>query len=192
MNAFEATPILEDKITELEAIEPSWRNCRACPFSGKCCDGAPLEIFPEEKEAISDYLYRNPDILQYALSRFSQKEKCYFYDKESSKCLIHEVRPLLCRWTPYTAFFEDENRKRYRVHVRDGQCNFITKSIVPLQRVGYMISLSPEDINPGSNQTYLSWPDIPELKPLIDRAVEMVELDDLMLQLESDNPLIKS
>lgn len=181
MDAFTAIPILEGKLTELESSEPSWKNCRACPFSGKCCDGASLNLFPEEKAAISDYLGRNPDVLRYALPRFKQGKKCYFYDKESSKCLIHEVRPLNCRWTPHAAFREEDGR--HSVHVRDNQCNFTKKIVSPLHTTGSTITLSPEDITPGANKTYISWQSISELHPLMERAHEMEPLENLMADL---------
>lgn len=58
----DAIPILNEAISELESIEASWKNCRACPHSGKCCDGAFIKVvFPEEAKAIAEHLIAHPE-----------------------------------------------------------------------------------------------------------------------------------
>lgn len=181
MDAFSAIPILESKISHLESREESWKNCRACPFSGKCCDGATLIVFPEEKLAIHKYLESNPDILQYATTRYKQNKTCYFYNKESSKCLIHEVRPLNCRWTPYAAF--QDGNGGVSVNIRSAQCDFTKVSIPSAHAQGNMTFLPIKFSSTEANNVYLNWQSITELYPLMARADEMVELETLMVEL---------
>ncbi len=178
MDAFEAIPILENKIAALELKEESWKRCRACPFNGKCCDGASVDMFPEEREAITVYLDNNPDVKSYALTRYSQGKKCVFYDKDASSCLIHEVRPLNCRWTPYTAF--NVGGGQLSVHIRDSQCNFTTTIIQDEFSSENTITLPMRKDGPEFNNVYLRWRKITELHPLMQRADEMINIDVLM------------
>lgn len=181
MDAFEAIPLLQKRVEELEAAEGSWKNCRACPFSGKCCDGAPLILFPEEADAIAEHLRDVPDVLEFALSRFKRGKKCYFYDKESSKCRIHNVRPLNCRWTPYVAFQQADGS--HLVHLRDANCGFTDRRVAINPGDDGIISLEPSTLKEGENTKYLSWQSMLDLRPLMLRANEMIELEVLMSKL---------
>lgn len=180
MDVRDAIPILDHAIAELENIEPSWKNCRTCPHSGKCCDGAFIEVvFPEEATAIATYLRDHPAKLEYAKKRAEESKNCYFYDSTARQCLIHEVRPILCRWTPYTAI------KQYGAPVhanyRDANCEF--KQVSPLDKV--------KDIKPGfieivpfpglgKGQKMLHLQGITPLHPLLRRSNECVDMNDVM------------
>ncbi|KAB7703681.1 hypothetical protein GBN33_00030 [Plesiomonas shigelloides] len=181
MDAFDAIPILESKISILESQEESWKNCRACPFNGKCCDGATLIAFPEEIELIKKQLKRDQDVLAYAISRYKKGKACYFYDKESSRCLIHDVRPLNCRWTPYVAF--SGNGCEFNVNIRSSSCDFSIQTISCEKVEGNLISLPKGMSSSDVNTLYLHWQSIVELHPLMKRASEMIELKTLMMEL---------
>ncbi|HGY2353400.1 TPA: YkgJ family cysteine cluster protein [Citrobacter farmeri] len=176
MEVIEAIPILEKAILELESIDPSWKNCRECPHSGKCCDGAFIQvIFPEEAKAISDYLTANPDKLAYAEQRAAMHENCYFHDPKANKCLIHDVRPILCRWTPYTA---TTGGGSLNVKLRDKQCNF--SSVSPFNSVR---GLKPGFIeifqiaNPQKKTRFIHLQGLTDLHPLLQRSSETVDMD---------------
>lgn len=181
MDAFAAIPILEQKVAELEVAEPSWTNCPSCPFSGKCCDGATLLLFPEENLSLLERLSQDTQVLQYALSRFSEKKPCYFYDKQASSCRIHYVRPLNCRWTPYAEFQQSDGR--HSLHVRSAECDF-TKRVVDATPMA-VNQLSVDNVSPGANKIYLSWQSISELHPLMQRSAEMISLESVMSELAS-------
>ncbi|NHQ80292.1 YkgJ family cysteine cluster protein [Chromobacterium vaccinii] len=181
MDAFRAIPILESKVSDLEAQEESWKNCRACPHEGKCCDGATLIAFPEEIAAIREYIKNNLDVLQYAVSRYRKKKPCYFYDKESTKCLIHEVRPLNCRWTPYAAF--PDGNGGIQVNIRSVRCDFKIATIPSAQIKNNMVSLPAHLSSIEVNNVYLNWQSLTEFYPLMARAKEMVALETLMMGL---------
>ena len=133
----DAIPILNEAISELESIEASWKNCRACPHSGKCCDGAFIKVvFPEEAKAIAEHLIAHPEKLVYAKERASRSKNCYFHNPHANECLIHSVRPILCRWTPYTA---TTGGNSFVAQIRDERCNF-----TPVRKID-----SLKDIKPG-------------------------------------------
>lgn len=179
MRAKEAIPLLELKILELEAEEESWKNCKSCPFSGKCCDGAPLIIWPEEKEEIVNYLRMHEGIKKFALSRYKKNEKCYFYDRDAKACLIHAVRPLNCRWTPYTVFHDPNSG--YSGMIRDSNCNFyrMTKADLITRNKNGLIEIKTAGVQ-GGNSKYIVWQEILELYPLMRRSNELVALESLM------------
>ncbi|WP_442962479.1 YkgJ family cysteine cluster protein [Pseudomonas sp. BLCC-B112] len=180
MDAREAIPILNQAIAELEGIEPSWKNCRACPHSGKCCDDAFINlIFPEEALAIAEYLKAHPETHSYAKNRAARKKSCYFHDPKASQCLIHEVRPILCRWTPYTAVKPPGGQIAARL--RDEECNFTSVSNfnpVVLIRPGF-IEIRPA-FGIGRSQKMLHLQGLTELHPLLRRAEECVNVDVVM------------
>ncbi len=174
MDARNAITILEHAIHELEQLEPKWKNCRECPLSGKCCDGAFIYlIFPEEAEEISRYLQANPEKLAYAKKRAANKEGCYFYDKTASQCLIHDVRPLLCRWTPYTAMTG---------FYRDDQCNFepfnVTDLATPI-KPGF-IEVKSIFAGAGKSQKMLHLQGMKKLWPLLERAKDCMNSDEVL------------
>ncbi|WP_185641245.1 MULTISPECIES: YkgJ family cysteine cluster protein [Burkholderia] len=176
MKAMDAIPILDAATAELESMEPSWRNCRACPHSGKCCDNARINlVFPEEATAIVQYLRAHPEKLAYAKSRFSRGKDCYFHDPSANQCLIHGVRPILCRWTPYTAFFNGDGP--WTGKIRDANCNFSA-----IEKDDRVVSIKPGfvEIWPARGavvqQKFIHLQAINALHPLLARVREAVEM----------------
>lgn len=180
MDATEAIPILNSAIAELESMEPAWSNCRACPHSGKCCDGAFINlVFPEEASAIAAHLREHPEKLTYAKERASRKKSCYFHDPKASQCLIHEVRPILCRWTPYSAATPQGGP--VAAQFRDKSCNF-----TPVTAFNSVTSVKPGflEIHPifglGKSQKMIHLQGTTALHPLLRRANQCVNMDAVM------------
>lgn len=177
MDATEAIPILNSAIAELESMEPAWSNCRACPHSGKCCDNAFIHlVFPEEAATIASYLKAHPQKLAYARERASRSKSCYFHDPKSSECLIHDVRPVLCRWTPYTSHTSPDGS--LGGFIRDENCNF-TKisprdSVVGLKPG--MVEVYPKQGSVAS-QKMLHLQSMVPLHPLLRRVSECIDMN---------------
>lgn len=179
MNATDAIPILEEAIAKLEAMEPSWKNCRACPHAGKCCDNAYINVvFPEEADAIAQHLRAHPEKLAYAENRFSRGKSCYFHDPGANQCLIHEVRPILCRWTPYTI---NTGEGSYVGTIRDANCEFTSiksNDLVTPVTPGFL------EVWPASgavkSQRFIHLQGINAMHPLLRRVGEAIQMKDVM------------
>jgi Fe-S-cluster containining protein len=185
MNAKDAIPILEEAIEKLESMEPTWKNCKACPNAGKCCDGAPIIVFQEEWDAIAQYLKAYPKKLAYAADRFEQGKECYFHDPNATQCLIHEVRPLNCRWTPYTIMAELKKEGPYTGWIRYKNCEFIkikdyVDKVTP--RPPYFLVVEPAN-GVVRQQIFLHLQGIKALHPLLKRNEEMVKIRDVFERL---------
>lgn len=179
MDVSEAIPILEQAVSKLEAIEPAWKDCRSCPHGGKCCEGAPIDVvFPEEAEAIINYLAVNPDYLAYASNRASAGKLCYFHDPKAKKCLIHSVRPILCRWTPYSILTGDNTPHGM---IRDKYCNFSpirAQDRISMTAPGFL-EVRPK-IGPVKKQNFIHLQGITSLRPLLARSNEAVTLSTVL------------
>ncbi|HHK0531365.1 TPA: YkgJ family cysteine cluster protein [Pseudomonas aeruginosa] len=187
LQAKEAIPILEQAVERLESAEPSWTNCRACPHSGKCCDGATgILIFPEESAELSDYLKKNPEILIYAKKRLANKKGCYFHDPSSEACLVHTVRPILCRWTPY-ALFSNSDIGGVKGYIRSKDCSFtaIDSSNKVIAVSSEMVEVTSRILlrDEGGNKKYLILQNVLGIRPLLGRSNEMQKLEDLLTAL---------
>lgn len=172
----DAIPILNEAISELESIETSWKNCRACPHSGKCCDNAFINVvFPEEAKAIAEHLIAHPEKLVYAKERASRGKSCYFHNQQASECLIHSVRPILCRWTPYTATTGSNSVVAW---IRDKSCNFTPVSKIDLVKniKSGVIEVIPFK-GTVKQQKFLHLQGIEALHPLLRRANEAIDMD---------------
>lgn len=186
MLAKDAIPILNEAISELESIEASWKNCRACPHSGKCCDDAFINVvFPEEAKAIAEHLIAHPEKLVYAKERASRRKSCYFYNPHANECLIHSVRPILCRWTPYTA---TTGNNSFVAWIRDKNCNF-----TPVSKLDSVKNIKPGIIEvipfkgTVKQQKFLHLQGIEALHPLLRRANEAIDMDAVLaLSLEKN------
>ncbi len=176
MNATDAIPILNEAISELESMEHSWKNCRACPHSGKCCDNAFINVvFPEEARAIAQHLKAHPEKLAYAEGRASRRKSCYFHNPSANQCLIHDIRPILCRWTPYTA---TAGGGSFHAFIRDESCNFTLvneKDSVTSIKPGF-VEVWPV-LGTVRRQKFLNLQGIVALHPLLSRAHEAVDMD---------------
>lgn len=94
---------LLSQITQLLVLEPKWKKCRLCPHSGFCCIGADIILYECEWYKIKTYLLDNPHVFQQVKKNFESHSQCYF--RVSDRCLIHDIRPLNCIFTPYQAIY---------------------------------------------------------------------------------------
>jgi len=115
--------ILNETINELRKIEPYWSCCFPCNNEGKCCIGADVAIYPSEWNIIENQIIHFSDSEKAVLlSNIKLKRHCVFRSKE--KCLIHDVRPLNCRYTPFQYAITPDNYLHYAMMSRN--CNFQT------------------------------------------------------------------
>lgn len=94
---------LLSEIAQLLTIEPKWKKCDKCPHSGFCCIGADITLYQCEWDRIEFYLLQNPLILEQVRKNYVAHSQCYF--RVSDRCLIHDIRPLNCIFTPYQAIY---------------------------------------------------------------------------------------
>lgn len=134
------------EIGELEKLDPSYRKCRSCPFQGKCCLDNDIDIREDEWEEIQGFLEDHPERKEKVRENFLTGRKCYFHT--SSMCLIAEVRPTNCLYTPYQAIltypdqdllysFGDEDcdfTLRREKHVRKEDLHFLSPYLLYLPR----------------------------------------------------------
>ena len=103
--------ILISQITQLLEIEPKWKQCNKCPNSGHCCIGADITIYNYEWNIIKKFLLENPIVFDEVKLNYKRKSLCYF--RTNDKCLIHNIRPLNCVFTPYQAIYGAGKRIHY-------------------------------------------------------------------------------
>jgi len=113
--------LLEESIIELRKIEPFWERCFPCQHKGKCCKDADIEITESEWLIISDYI-QALDVKDKKILKRNILLRSYCVFRSKDKCLIHEVRPENCRYTPFQCVITDDNRLLYS-KVSDN-CNF--------------------------------------------------------------------
>lgn len=97
---YELREILFQKIDRLIEIEPYWNKCMHCQHKGNCCIKADISIREDEWKIIKEYI-RNFNESDKAILRHNIKQHIFCPFRTSDKCLIHEVRPLNCIWTPF-------------------------------------------------------------------------------------------
>lgn len=115
---------LDELVRKLMYLEPSWKKCSCCLNKGKCCIGANILIFSVEWKQIVDFVANLPLAeKQIIKSNIKNSKQCIF--RSEQKCLIHSVRPLNCRWTPYQVFSDSKNM----TYFEDFECNFTQKSV---------------------------------------------------------------
>ena len=112
---------LEKSIQELLSQEPYWNCCFPCKNSGKCCIGADVYVDEHEwnsiKQFVSGLLDDEKSLL---IENIQSGNICIF--RTDTKCLIHEVRPENCRYTPFQAVITPDKELRYSMVSED--CNF--------------------------------------------------------------------
>lgn len=112
---------LEKSIQELLSQEPHWNCCFPCKNSGKCCIGADISVCEHEWNLIKQYVCGLPDHEKFLLSENIQsRNTCIF--RTDTKCLIHEVRPENCRYTPFQAVITSDRELLYCMVSED--CSF--------------------------------------------------------------------
>ena len=139
---------LNHEIEELEKVDPSWKNCHNCPFKGKCCIDNDIDIRDDEWNEIKHLLDTDSDIKNLVYQNFINNSKCYFRTEKC--CLINDIRPTNCLYTPYQVVQNIYNRK-LTFSLRSDKCDFTTKEI-PFHFIGkskYLIEI------PSTGHTYL-------------------------------------
>ncbi|MFA6862209.1 MAG: hypothetical protein WCR56_07585 [Bacilli bacterium] len=132
------------EISQLEEKDPSWLICRHCPFKGKCCIDNDIDIREDEWQEIKEVLDKNPNIRKQVKDNFLHDSKCYF--RTESCCLINDVRPTNCLYTPYQVIQNIYDQK-LMYSLRSGTCDFITKEedSKPLSPDEYLIPIKGTD-----------------------------------------------
>lgn len=116
--------LLESTIDELLSREPFWKICYPCKFKGFCCKGAEIDFSKNEQHIIDEYINTLPNDSQKIIYENKKYNKhCIYHSVE--KCLIHEVRPQNCRYTPFQALIDNDNTLIYTmVRIVNGLCDF--------------------------------------------------------------------
>ncbi len=131
---------LFSEIEELEMKEPYWHKCDHCRNKGKCCIDNDIEIREDEWKKIKALLDSSSEKRRQVKENLDHNRKCYF--RTESCCLVHEIRPLNCIYTPYQVI-----QNLYNDHISyssiDEECNFKTedyrmKRQVPSKKILYL------------------------------------------------------
>ncbi|MCK5082073.1 MAG: YkgJ family cysteine cluster protein [Candidatus Omnitrophica bacterium] len=183
MNAFEARKIINEKFRLLINIEPSWSACSNCPNNGKCCNGASISLYKEEWEPIETFLNMNKRVKNYAKERFKERKNCYFFDPSASQCLIYNVRPLSCLWTPQTLF----NAKNLTGFIKNKNCEFTpiepNRKLIPSEIDESIIKIEPSINEKNINQFYVVFQRIKEIRELMKRNHDFHPISQFMEKL---------
>ncbi len=131
---------LFSEIDELLEKEPYWHKCDHCMNKGKCCIDNDIEIRDDEWERIKYLLDSTIDVRKQVMENLNLKRKCYF--RTESCCLIHDIRPLNCIYTPYQVMQNLYDDHIYYSSI-DEECNFETKEYrikkqVPSRKILYL------------------------------------------------------
>ena len=112
------------EISLLEQIEPKYLKCRKCPYKGKCCIDNDIDIREDEWTEIKDFLDHNEEAREEVYQNFIHDRKCYF--RIDRCCLIHDIRPTNCIYTPYQVI---QNRYDHTLYYSsmDEECNFVIR-----------------------------------------------------------------
>lgn len=114
---------LDSLVNTLYDKDPFWSKCLHCPFQGKCCNGANINVFPYEIPIIITYLKQCSleDRLTLKNNIINNRYCPFQFEK---KCLIHECRPLNCRWTPFKMQWNNLQNANY--YLSDVLCDSFT------------------------------------------------------------------
>jgi len=105
-NILEFYASLDTWENELFEAEPFWLKCKACQNNEKCCLDTKAAATKSEWLLIKDFLLDHlKDKLYIIKKNILMGAKCPF--KTDNACLIHTVRPLACRVTPYMSYWLD-------------------------------------------------------------------------------------
>lgn len=92
--------VLLNKISRLMEIEPYWNKCTHCQHNGKCCINANISVREDEWEIIKNYI-SNMNKTDKTILKHNIVNNILCPFRASDKCIIHDVRPLNCIWTPF-------------------------------------------------------------------------------------------
>ena len=135
------------EIAELEEADPSWKNCRVCPFKGKCCLDNDIDIREDEWEEIKTLLDKDSSIREQVYQNLLSHSRCYFHSEKC--CLIAPIRPTNCLYTPYQ-LIQNVYDKSIEYSLRSPSCDFETRE----EKEDSLLPLSPYLIQKGEH-TYL-------------------------------------
>lgn len=154
---------LNSTIEKLYEQEPYWNICCPCQCDGYCCIGADVSVNTNEWSKIKEYVqllsFEEKLILQKNIVNGTQ---CIFHAED--KCLIHDVRPENCRYTPYQFVVNSNNILKYsmvRINPETNRCEFepVHKSISLQERK--MIEQTPfvvlQNFNSYAKYISLNW-----------------------------------
>ena len=152
--------LLNLMIEELYKEESYWNICHPCQCNGYCCIGADISVDSNEwsiiKKFVQQLSFEEKAILQ---KNIISRTQCIF--RTTNKCIIHNVRPDNCRFTPYQVSVDSSNTLRYnmvRFHPITKHCHFklVKKAISHEERK--MIEQAPlvALANYGSVTKYIS------------------------------------
>lgn len=101
---------------DIKITDNSW--CGQCSKCGECCTNF-LPITQKEVEAIQEYVIENKIRPQKQILVMQNRLTCPYYN--GKKCLIYEVRPLICKefycYKKPTAEFEEKFMKEEYITV---------------------------------------------------------------------------
>lgn len=98
--------LIDEKYNQLLKSENYWNKCNPCKNHGECCKNSKSWATESEWEVIRTYLSKiNQEDSNILLNNWNNGINCPFRFK--SKCLIHKVRPSICRITPYFASIDN-------------------------------------------------------------------------------------
>ncbi|HEX3047209.1 MAG TPA: YkgJ family cysteine cluster protein [Bacillota bacterium] len=93
----------DDLVNTLLENESYWRKCFPCKNNGNCCVESITAATSSEWAIIREFISRLPEVDLLTLKRnISNNIRCPF--RGENKCIIHDVRPIVCRVTPITIF----------------------------------------------------------------------------------------
>lgn len=118
---------LFQRIETLIKIEPYWSKCTDCKNHGKCCINADISIRSDEFEIIKKYITELNDSDKYIL-KYNLEHNIFCPFRTKNKCLIHDVRPLNCIWTPFQVL-QNINTNKITYFVSDYKCKHFIKIV---------------------------------------------------------------
>lgn len=137
---------LETAIKELYEIEPFWKRCNPCCSKGKCCEGAKIDPSRAEQKVIAEYALSLGESEKMQLcDNINSGRFCKYHTPE--KCLIHNVRPEVCQYTPYQCVINKDNKLLYSFVGSDENDQCVFQSIKR--------QLTPDEAESMRKQKYL-------------------------------------
>ncbi|OHW62154.1 flagellin N-methylase [Andreesenia angusta] len=104
-----------DKYQEkLRIQDPYWEKCSPCKNKGQCCINSTTMILNSESTIIKSHIKKlDEDIKEVLRHNIDNDILCPFRDEKG--CMIHDVRPFICRITPYTSSLNNNSINKYKI-----------------------------------------------------------------------------
>lgn len=125
--------ILFHRIEKLIKIEPYWNKCMHCQHHGKCCIKANVSIREDEWIVIKEYI-QNLNESDKSDLRYNIEHNIFCPFRASDKCLIHEVRPLNCIWTPFQVV-QNIQTNNITYYMSNNSCDFSKNMIKNFNKI---------------------------------------------------------